>query len=71
MTMKRATTIEEVGVDIGPTELIMVLAVVLLIFGGSRIPQLAKSLGEAQREFRRGVSSTATTGVARPETPPT
>ena len=46
--------------DIGPTELIMVLAVVLLIFGGSRLPQLARSLGEAQREFRKSSTSDIT-----------
>ena len=36
----------------GP-DLIIVLAIVLLIFGGSRLPGLARSLGEAQREFRK------------------
>ena len=38
--------------DFGPGELLLVLGVVLLLFGGSRIPQLARSLGKAQREFR-------------------
>lgn len=42
--------------DIGPGELVIVLAVVLLLFGGSRLPQLARSLGEAQREFRKAVA---------------
>jgi sec-independent protein translocase protein TatA len=37
----------------GP-ELLIILLVVLLLFGGSKIPQLARSLGQAQREFRRG-----------------
>jgi sec-independent protein translocase protein TatA len=37
----------------GP-ELIVILVVVLLIFGGAKIPQLARSLGQAQREFRKG-----------------
>ena len=37
----------------GP-ELIVVLLVVLLIFGGTKVPQLARSLGQAQREFRKG-----------------
>ena len=37
----------------GP-ELIIVLLVVLLLFGGAKIPQLARSLGQAQREFRKG-----------------
>jgi sec-independent protein translocase protein TatA len=40
--------------DLGPPELIIVLIVVLLVFGANRLPKLARSLGEAQREFRRG-----------------
>ncbi len=28
--------------------------IVLLIFGGTKVPQLARSLGQAQREFRKG-----------------
>ena len=35
-------------------ELIVVLLIVLLIFGGTKVPQLARSLGQAQREFRKG-----------------
>ena len=36
----------------GP-DLLVVLTLVVLLFGGSKIPQLARSLGEAQREFRK------------------
>jgi sec-independent protein translocase protein TatA len=39
------------------SELIVVLLVVLLLFGGAKIPQLARSLGQAQREFRKGADS--------------
>ena len=38
----------------GP-DLVIVALIVLLVFGGSRIPHLARSLGEAQREFRKGL----------------
>jgi sec-independent protein translocase protein TatA len=38
--------------DIGPGELIVVLIVVLLIFGSTRLPALGRSLGEAMREVR-------------------
>jgi sec-independent protein translocase protein TatA len=38
----------------GP-QLIIVLAIVLLLFGGSKLPKLARSLGEAQKEFRDGL----------------
>ena len=37
----------------GP-DLIIVLVVVLVLFGGSKLPGLARSLGEAQKEFRKG-----------------
>lgn len=37
--------------SLGPTELLVVLAIVLLIFGSTKIPQLARSLGEAKNEF--------------------
>jgi sec-independent protein translocase protein TatA len=43
----------------GP-DLIIVAVIVLVIFGGSKIPQLARSLGEAQREFKKGVSGDGT-----------
>ena len=38
---------------IGPTELIIILVIVLVIFGGAKLPKLARSLGQAQREFRK------------------
>jgi sec-independent protein translocase protein TatA len=38
----------------GP-ELLIVLAVGLLLFGSSRLPQLARSLGSAKGEFERGL----------------
>lgn len=41
--------------SLGSGELIVVLVVVLVIFGGSQLPKLARSLGEAQRELRKGM----------------
>ena len=41
--------------NIGPTELIIVLAIVLLLFGSTRLPKLARSLGQASKEFKKGV----------------
>ncbi|MEO7369998.1 MAG: twin-arginine translocase TatA/TatE family subunit [Ilumatobacteraceae bacterium] len=41
--------------DIGPPELILILLVVLVLFGGSQLPKLAKNLGKAQREFKAGL----------------
>jgi sec-independent protein translocase protein TatA len=40
---------------IGAPELIILLVIVLLLFGGSRLPKLARSLGEASKEFKKGV----------------
>ena len=40
--------------DIGVPELIIILIIVLLFFGGAKLPKLARSLGEAQREFKKG-----------------
>ncbi|RPF48754.1 Sec-independent protein translocase TatA [Hydrogenoanaerobacterium saccharovorans] len=39
---------------IGMGELLLVLSIVLLIFGPSKLPALAKSMGQALREFRKG-----------------
>lgn len=44
-------------VNLGPTELLIILAVVLVLFGGSKLPKLARSLGQAQNEFKKGVQS--------------
>ena len=44
------------AVNLGPTELIVILVIVLLLFGGAKLPKLARSLGQAQREFRQGVT---------------
>ena len=39
--------------NLGAPELIILLVIVLVLFGGSKLPKLAKSLGEAKREFER------------------
>ncbi len=41
--------------NLGIPELLIVLAVVLLLFGSTRLPKLAKSLGQASKEFKKGV----------------
>jgi sec-independent protein translocase protein TatA len=42
--------------NIGAPELIIVLVIVLLLFGGARLPKLARSIGQASREFKEGVA---------------
>lgn len=39
----------------GVTELLLILAIVLLLFGAARLPGLARSLGRSVKEFRAGV----------------
>jgi sec-independent protein translocase protein TatA len=39
----------------GPTEMIILLVIVLLLFGAAKLPKLARSMGEAQREFKKGL----------------
>lgn len=40
----------------GPTELIILLVIILLLFGAKRIPELAKGLGTGMREFKKSSS---------------
>ena len=42
--------------NLGPTELIIILIIVLLIFGSTKLPKLARSMGQAQKEFKKGLS---------------
>jgi len=39
--------------QLGAPELIIILVIVLLIFGGAKLPKLARSLGEAKNEFEK------------------
>ena len=39
---------------LGAPEILIVLAVVLLLFGSTRLPKLARSLGQASNEFKAG-----------------
>lgn len=42
-----------------PNEMIMIVVVVLVLFGGSQIPKLARSLGQAQKEFKEGLQESS------------
>lgn len=42
---------------IGPTELLIILAIVLLLFGSTKLPGLAKGLGESIKEFKKAAKS--------------
>ncbi|MBT8240772.1 MAG: twin-arginine translocase TatA/TatE family subunit [Acidimicrobiia bacterium] len=43
-------------------EFIIILVLVLVLFGGAKIPQLARNLGRAQKEFKDGIESGASEG---------
>ena len=48
------------GVDLGAPELLIILLLVLVLFGGAKLPSLARSLGEAKREFEKAAHDTKT-----------
>jgi len=39
----------------GPTELFIIFAIVLLLFGAGKVPKLARSMGTAVTEFKQGI----------------
>jgi len=39
---------------LGPTEIIVILVIVLLLFGGKKIPELMKGVGKGINEFKKG-----------------
>lgn len=46
--------------DFSTPELVLILAIILLLFGGKKLPQLSKSIGESMRELRKGLGSNQT-----------
>ena len=56
--------------NFGATELVIILAIVLLLFGTRRIPGLARSLGAGLREFRNGISEKNEEGALGKELSP-
>ena len=55
--------------NLGAPELLIILLIILLVFGGTKLPKLARSLGQAQKEFKAGTDEA--TGPNGPDhTPP-
>lgn len=52
---------------LGAPELLIVLVVALVLFGGTRLPKLARSLGQAQHELKRGTAEERAEAGAAPE----
>jgi len=42
---------------LGAQELMVILVIVLVLFGGSKLPDLAKSLGRSMKEFKKGIGT--------------
>ena len=50
-------------------EFLLVLVVVALLFGSKKIPELARGIGQAAKEFRKGVDEGAPDAESEPPTP--
>jgi sec-independent protein translocase protein TatA len=61
--------------EFSPIHWLIVLAIILLLFGGRKIPELARGLGEGIRSFKDGMSgashTTTTPPASQPPAPPT
>jgi sec-independent protein translocase protein TatA len=55
---------------LGAPELLIVLAVILVVFGGSQVPKLARNLGQAQKEFKKGIDEGAQADPAKSDDAP-
>lgn len=42
--------------DLSTPDLLIILVIVLLIFGGKKLPELSRSLGSSMRELRKGIN---------------
>jgi sec-independent protein translocase protein TatA len=51
---------------VGGPQLIIILVVFLVLFGGSQLPKLARNLGRAQQEFKDGLGEGSSDAVAPP-----
>jgi sec-independent protein translocase protein TatA len=56
--------------EFSPIHWLIVLAIILLLFGGRKIPELAKGLGEGIRSFKEGMSGHSSNTPPSQPTPP-
>ncbi len=42
---------------VGPTELILIVLIIVIIFGARKLPELGKSMGESIKNFKKSISS--------------
>ncbi|MFZ5622901.1 MAG: Sec-independent protein translocase subunit TatA/TatB [Gemmatimonadota bacterium] len=56
--------------NLGFTEIMIIMVVVLLVFGAKRLPEMGASIGKGIREFKRSLSDTQDAIMAPPENQP-
>jgi sec-independent protein translocase protein TatA len=54
---------------VGPWQLVIVVAVALLMFGGKKIPELMGGIGKGMKEFKKAIKDDETPKEASKETP--
>ena len=50
---------------IGPLELVLLLAIVLIVFGAKRLPEMGRSLGSGMREFKEGITNPSADEISK------
>lgn len=56
--------------QIGPGEIIVIVVVLMLLFGARKLPELARSIGQSAKEFRRGLDEGARESATEDEETP-
>ena len=54
---------------LGSQELMVILVIALVLFGGSKLPEIARSLGKSMREFKKGIDEGASDDTHRDDKP--
>lgn len=56
--------------DLGTPELIVILVILLLLFGGKKLPELSRSIGQSIREIRKGIDGSTDASNSTPTQSP-
>ena len=57
--------------DLGPPELLIIAIIILVLFGGTQIPKLARNLGNARAEFSKGLADASPAATPSQQAEPT
>jgi len=52
---------------VGPWQIVLIVAIALLMFGGKKIPELMKGLGQGMKEFKKATRDDEPSGSANPQ----